>query len=110
MRSDDFMRGIPYDEQAMQQHMRALALREDVTGLRALRGTAQCVRDLHRAARALRVGEDERSDELAWMLSSARVLEALFSAQTRPGTGRLPACAERVRVQAMMDELVAHNA
>ena len=109
MRSDDFMRGIPYDEQAMQQHMRALALREDVTGLRALRGTTQCVRDLHRAARALQVGEDERSDELHWILSNARVLEALFGAQARPTRLRLPATQDGVRVQTMMDELVAHS-
>ena len=112
MRSNDFLqqRGIPFDEQAMQQHMRALALREAVVCEQRLRGgDSEAVLALHRAARRLGRAEEERSVELDWILKNARVLEALFASLTPGPKGRYPATAQGARLQTLMRELVRHS-
>lgn len=112
MSSDNFLqqRGIPYDDQAMQQHLRALALREMASGSQPLRAdSAETVQNLHRAARELCGREGERSEELEWILQNARVLESLFAAQVRVSRRRLPASEGQARIQTLMDELVRHS-
>lgn len=112
MSSDSFLqqRGIPYDDQAMQQHMRALALRETPDGSRPLHvPPPEALQNLHRAARELCAQQAERSEELDWVLQNARVLESLFAAQTRAPRHALPASGRQARIQTLMDELVRHS-
>ena len=95
MRPDDFMhlRGIPYDEQTMQQHMRAQALKGGWSAQEvfAVQAEKQAVRALHRAARAVNDQGGECSVEVDWILKNARVAEALFTAQAGLGHTQLPA-------------------
>ena len=104
------LRCAPLDDQAMQQHIRSLALTLNPDGKSAQRpSSAAALRAVLTESQSLAGGATAPCASLEWLLDNGRIAETMLLPLLRPAAPSLPAIHGMPRVSRIMQELVRHG-
>ena len=101
----------PLDDQAMEQHMRALAVTLNADGRAFLDvAPAQAFSDMMTAALRLGAQSESTGAALEWLCENGRLAQSYLSALLPEGRGApLPSKGGKTRIQSLLTELVRHS-
>ena len=104
------MRGAPLDDQAIQQHIRSLALMLNPDGRSPLKScSASALRAVLTESQSLAGSAPVPCASLEWLLENGRITETMLLPLLRPAGAALPSVGGMPRVRRIMQELVRHG-